>query len=351
GACGAYAVDSVSITVNPAPTVNVTATQDTICPSGSTVLTASGANTYSWSPATGLSCTNCASPTANPSSTTSYTVIGTNSSNCTSSTSFTVYVDQPPTADYLLSDDTVCAGQQVVFNGGVSINASGFSWSFPGGTPSTSTSVNPTVTYSSAGSYSFTLTVNNTCGDYDSISGNVEIISGVTANYTQSADTVCENDYVNYDASSSVGALSYSWSFPGGTPSTSTSVAPSIQYTTAGVYSFVLSAIGSSCTDTTSGTILVEVCGGMEDNQNTSSVFAFYHSASEQLVISHDLTMKDDVLITLYNNIGQFVLGKTGSWMDGKYKTNISLSNLPVGYYNLIINGNHTSYFTRFIRN
>ncbi|MBK8564664.1 MAG: gliding motility-associated C-terminal domain-containing protein [Saprospiraceae bacterium] len=47
-----------------------------ICTGGSTQLQATGANSYTWSPATGLSCTNCPNPLASPSVTTTYIVTG-----------------------------------------------------------------------------------------------------------------------------------------------------------------------------------------------------------------------------------------------------------------------------------
>lgn len=70
----------VSIHVDPLPSTAVTASVLTICRGESTILTASGANTYTWSPATGLSATTGAVVTASPLTTTTYTVSGSN--NC-----------------------------------------------------------------------------------------------------------------------------------------------------------------------------------------------------------------------------------------------------------------------------
>lgn len=47
-----------------------------ICQGDSTQLQASGANTYTWAPSTGLSCTDCPNPVASPSTTTTYFVTG-----------------------------------------------------------------------------------------------------------------------------------------------------------------------------------------------------------------------------------------------------------------------------------
>jgi gliding motility-associated-like protein len=56
-------------------------------------LNASGAETYSWTPPQGLSCTDCSDPLASPTETTTYIVIGSNASGCVSSDTITLTVD------------------------------------------------------------------------------------------------------------------------------------------------------------------------------------------------------------------------------------------------------------------
>ncbi|MBI5646651.1 MAG: T9SS type A sorting domain-containing protein [Ignavibacteriae bacterium] len=58
----------------------------------SVTLSASGGTSYTWSPATGLSCTDCANPTASPASTTTYTVTATDASSCSGQASITITV-------------------------------------------------------------------------------------------------------------------------------------------------------------------------------------------------------------------------------------------------------------------
>lgn len=88
GACTAPGTATATVTVNPAPTLSVTPT--TAC--GPVTLTASGnSNSYSWSPAAGLSGTTGASVTANPTVNTVYTVTGTiTATGCTRSVTATV---------------------------------------------------------------------------------------------------------------------------------------------------------------------------------------------------------------------------------------------------------------------
>jgi len=83
-----------TVTVNQAGLPNTWAGQDqTISAVGDSVqLQAAGGVTYSWSPATGLSCTNCADPMASPAVTTVYTVTGTNAAGCSRTDEVTVFV-------------------------------------------------------------------------------------------------------------------------------------------------------------------------------------------------------------------------------------------------------------------
>ena len=70
-----------------------------------------------------------------------------------------------PKADFIPRPKFICEGGTAQFEdiswGG---EATSRSWSFPGGTPSSDTSANPTILYSTAGVYDVTLTVNNAAG-------------------------------------------------------------------------------------------------------------------------------------------------------------------------------------------
>ena len=79
---GCVTTDIVVVTV-VAPPITSAGPDVTICAGSSTILTASGATTYIWSPATGLSGTSTASVTSTPAATITYTVTGT-TAGCTS---------------------------------------------------------------------------------------------------------------------------------------------------------------------------------------------------------------------------------------------------------------------------
>jgi gliding motility-associated-like protein len=71
---GCNDTDTVSVTVFPIPPVNA-GSDATILTGGTASLNGSGSGIFSWTPATGLSCTTCANPSANPTVTTTYTLM------------------------------------------------------------------------------------------------------------------------------------------------------------------------------------------------------------------------------------------------------------------------------------
>ncbi|MBE0640673.1 MAG: PKD domain-containing protein, partial [Bacteroidales bacterium] len=132
------AVDSVTVTVYPLPTIIISATEDSICPGENSILTASGAESWQWlsSPADpGLSGQSTqGSITLSPSLTTTYTVFGTDTNGCASSQAHSIFVKTVPTADFAILDTFICEGEPttVVYSGSSGTHAS-FEWNFSGG--------------------------------------------------------------------------------------------------------------------------------------------------------------------------------------------------------------------------
>jgi serine protease len=174
--CGFYAIDSTEVTVLANPVISVTPQNQYICPGGSVALTASGATTYTWSPAGSLSATTGASVTATPASTTTYTINGTQGA-CSSSSEVTVYVEAPPTTAIAYAPNVnLCYNQPIFFDGLVnSDDVTGFAWTFTGGSPATSINGTEYVTFPAPGTYTVALNGTNGCGDADLVSVSVTI--------------------------------------------------------------------------------------------------------------------------------------------------------------------------------
>ncbi|KXK57185.1 MAG: carboxypeptidase [Chlorobi bacterium OLB7] len=88
----------IQITVNPLPAIAVGngAQEVSICAGSSIQLNATGGVSFQWSPAQGLSCTDCANPMAKPAQTTIYTVTGYDASGCWDTDTITVAINPAP---------------------------------------------------------------------------------------------------------------------------------------------------------------------------------------------------------------------------------------------------------------
>jgi PKD repeat protein len=67
-------------------------------------------------------------------------------------------------ADFTSNGQSICVGNTINFINKSLNNPISYQWYFPGGTPSTSTAANPTVTYNTVGVYNVTLVTTNSVG-------------------------------------------------------------------------------------------------------------------------------------------------------------------------------------------
>ena len=84
-------------------------------------------------------------------------------------------------------------------------------------------------------------------------------ISSIVANFTTSGNAICNGEQVTYTDTSAGGATSWSWTFAGGTPSTSTLQNPIVTYSTPGTYSVSLTASNSTTSNGITMTNLINV--------------------------------------------------------------------------------------------
>jgi gliding motility-associated-like protein len=87
---------NLTVQVNPAPIVNVVPSNPIVDLGESVQILASGANNYSWSNASTLSCSTCSNPVATPTSSSTYIVTGTDANGCTGIATVNITVLLPP---------------------------------------------------------------------------------------------------------------------------------------------------------------------------------------------------------------------------------------------------------------
>lgn len=112
-ASGCKNVDSVNITVNPSPVVNITPVSPEICLGASVTLQATGGNSYSWSPPSELDNPMSAAPLAHPSVNMTYHVRVVDGNNCEGYDSVTVTVHPLPEVHIIADSNVVICGHRV----------------------------------------------------------------------------------------------------------------------------------------------------------------------------------------------------------------------------------------------
>lgn len=192
---GCASTKTVMINVVNPPTISTT--NATICVGGSTVLTASGASTYTWS-----TNSNNASINVSPVSTTVYTVSGSGPLVPSCISTKTVLVNVVTTPPITVSNATVCSQTPVVLT---AAGATTYTWSNSSNSNSITVSPSSTTNYTVFGTL-------GTCSG----SAIASVIFTTNPNVTVSSVTACPNSIVNISAS---GASTYTWS-NGGTGST-----------------------------------------------------------------------------------------------------------------------------------
>ncbi|MBK8145988.1 MAG: T9SS type A sorting domain-containing protein [Bacteroidetes bacterium] len=221
----------VTVTVNAAPTVTATASADSICVGGSSVLTGGGAVSYVWNPG-GL----VGSPTVTPAVTTTYTVTGTNAAGCTATATVMVTVNNTPVVTATASPSIICAGASSVLTGG---GAATYTWN-PGGLVGS-----PTVTPATTTIYTVTGSVGVGCSATSIVIVTVNPAPPVTA--SASPASICVGGSTVLTGG---GAATYLWN-PGGLAGSPT-VSPLVTTT----YT-VTGSVAGGCTATSVVTVTV----------------------------------------------------------------------------------------------
>ncbi len=203
------------VTVNPRPTITVTPAVAGVCAGAPVGLKATGASTYRWSPATGLSATTGDSVTASPFLTTIYTVAGTDVNGCTDSVRKTVNVAPLPTIAITPSTATICSGKSITLRatGGVT-----YSWS-PTATLSTIAADSAVASPTTTTVYTVSGTDANGCTN--TATRTVNVLTTPTISISPAVAMICNGQNILLTAS---GASTYSWT-PTGTLSSGTAAA------------------------------------------------------------------------------------------------------------------------------
>lgn len=154
-----------------------------------------------------------------------------------------------------------------------SANSAGlsYSWSFQSGTPSSSSSQNPSVSWNTPGSYNVGLTVtdNQGCSTSQSATVTVNPCTPPSAAFTSSPAIPSPNVAATFNPTYQ-GTGTYSWTFPNGSPSSSTAQSPSVTWSSPDTVTVGLSVTDSvGCQNSSTQTVYIPNCAPLGSNTVT----------------------------------------------------------------------------------
>lgn len=225
------------------------------------------ANTFSWSFGAGASpsSSNVESPTGvvyGTDGTKNVTLTVSNGA-CEGSTASPVTITPGPTAG-IVSSAPACVDEDVAFASA----GNGDSWLWDFGTdgsavaPSTTTSENPTATYTSSGGKIVTLSTSLTgCTNSANATTTIMINETPVSSFTSATTPACTDEAIDftYTGGNTGGGWRYAWDFgPGASPATSSAENPAgIVYSTHGTKTVTLTVFDNNCSATSTTDITI----------------------------------------------------------------------------------------------
>ena len=273
GSCTAAATTTIIVT--PPPPFTVTPTNTVLCQGSSISYTATGLNTYTWSPAFTLSSSTGSVVTANPTVTTTYTVIGKDANGCLSNPQLmTLTVVPVPSATAILAtplgNDSICGGTTGTLSVNTSTPPTGFSYNYTWTTTPSYTNTfivppnfqqiaflpptpNPTttITYSVQVAYS---TLSTCVSPPSTVTVTVINCNPPVASFTTipANDTICTGQCLVFMNTSTGGQpQTVQWIVPGATPNTFSGDFPQFCFPVPGDYTVFIKVTNNWGADST----------------------------------------------------------------------------------------------------
>lgn len=217
-------------------------------------------------------------------------------------------VSGTPVANFTQNYTQVCPGFQVQFTDQSYGSPTSWAWTFPGGTPGTSTAQNPLVTYNTPGTYSVTLTATSPAGS-NTYTFNSIVVATPTA-------TISGGGLINLGSPAIINVT-----FTGAPPFSFVYTDGSTNYTVTGIqntsHSFtvspsvttnytLVSMSSAQCSGTVSGNALVTVSNGCAANINFQKLMG-------------GAAMDNPTGVRQTPDCGYVVVGNTFSYGTGNY--------------------------------
>ena len=271
-ALGCTTTVSKNIIVDTLPKVNLNASTNNICLGSNVTLTASGANTYTWSDGLPNSITN----TVTPKVSTNYTVTGVDVNGCSNTSTAKITVYDLPIIKANATNNPICEGDNISLFGS-SISTSGFSYIWNNGVFNNKAFI-PSIGQTK---YKVQATDINGCTGIDSIT--IVVNPKPIINLSPITSSICSSSNTNISISSSTPSV-FNWTTTGSDlniignfPGSSGSTSPALNYnivqklripTTVSLiakYNITATSIAGCTSNTTNAFINIDSCSVKAD--------------------------------------------------------------------------------------
>ncbi|MTI40653.1 PKD domain-containing protein [Fulvivirga lutimaris] len=148
------------------------------------------------------------------------------------------------------------------------------------------------------------LTVTQACSSEE----DSEPVPAPSASFTSSTTSIKEGEQVTF-TNTSKDEETILWSFPGGSPSTSTSESPTVTYSTAGRFDVVLTVVNSSGSDTETKTELIKVEALDTEGPSVTNISPSSNASGIALNTNIVVTFSEAVDVNSVNNTSVILSG------------------------------------------
>jgi hypothetical protein len=311
---GCVKSDTLTVSVNPLPTVAATASSSTFCSGTSSTLTATGASTYTWSPGNLSGNPVSVSPTAS----TTYTVTGTDANGCTGTGMVSLTVNPSPNVTATSTPVTSCSGNPVTIT---AAGAQSYLW-MPGNLTGSSITVTPSTPTT------YTVTGTNANGCTDTYMINISISNGPDIICYSAQTNACTNDMHILLYAIPAGGT---WTGPGVSGGY---FSPSV----AGVGSHVLTYTytdSNGCTNTGTTTIVVSACVGVNEIEGLGGISFFPNPNDGSFTVSIASDNIQQVKMEIIDLQGRLVYAEMLEGINSGYTKSIDVNGIANGAYYL----------------
>ena len=238
------------------------------------------------------------------------------------------FVAPMPVADFSANNTAICTGDNVIYtNSSTPTVGTSREWIFEGGSPNSSTSNAPLITYNATGTYDVTLIITNSTGADTLVMQDHITVTEVSAS---SSNIVDENLWTGGDNGSATvtGAdgtepYTYSWSPGGGTGSTRNDLSAGNYIVT------VIDAVGCETT------VSVTIGNNVGVDETADDQFSIYPNPSNGHVFIELKNTLDVISVDVLDVTGSKI--RTLNW-DGMARMSLDISDLTSGSYFVSIN-------------